>query len=522
MKRNHHAAAAFACVAILLVGGATLRAQSPWRVPGGRATAAPVSVALGAARLQEPGPDREFYFPGPIVRVGQDYTVRAGEVVRDVRVVFGDVNLAGRVERDMVVVLGTIHVAGSAVVEGSLVVVGGSATIDQGAAVHRDLVVLGGSLTAPPDFAPGGDHVAIGSPAAGHAIDAFVPWILRGLLWGRPIVPDLGWVWLVVGLVFLVLLAVNALFDGAVRAVSDVVIEKPASAFLMGLLVLVLTVPVIAILAVTVIGIAVIPFLLCAMFVGGLVGKAAVARALGRRLVAQSAPDSRLQSLRSFVLGSFVICLAYMVPVLGLVTWALTGLLAVGAVSVTFGKRLRREHPQKPRAVAAPAGQAPAMPVAEHALSSVPEPPLADDGPVAPPPAAVPGDLVTYPRATFLDRVVAFALDCVLVGIAVGVLDLSRHDGAFPLLLLVYHIVFWAWRGTTLGGIVVGLRVVRTEGGPDLRFVDAVVRGLSSVFSLAALGIGCFWMLQDPARQMWHDKIAGTVVAKVPRALVLP
>ena len=64
-------------------------------------------------------------------------------------------------------------------------------------------------------------------------------------------------------------------------------------------------------------------------------------------------------------------------------------------------------------------------------------------------------DLGVYPRATFLDRVAAFALDAILVGIAVNVLDLTRHDGWFPLLLVAYHIAFWAWRGTTLGGIVV-------------------------------------------------------------------
>jgi uncharacterized RDD family membrane protein YckC len=51
--------------------------------------------------------------------------------------------------------------------------------------------------------------------------------------------------------------------------------------------------------------------------------------------------------------------------------------------------------------------------------------------------------------------------------------------------------------------------------------VDAVVRGLASIFSVAALGIGCLWMLQDPERQMWHDKIAGTYVIKVPRELLL-
>jgi uncharacterized RDD family membrane protein YckC len=87
-------------------------------------------------------------------------------------------------------------------------------------------------------------------------------------------------------------------------------------------------------------------------------------------------------------------------------------------------------------------------------------------------------------------------------------------------MLFLYHVAFWAWKGTTLGGIVVGLRVVRATGGSP-RFVDALVRGLASVLSLAALGIGCFWMLQDRERQMWHDKIAGTVVNKVPREVAL-
>src|SRR5690606_9498997 len=99
-------------------------------------------------------------------------------------------------------------------------------------------------------------------------------------------------------------------------------------------------------------------------------------------------------------------------------------------------------------------------------------------------------------------------------------LNPRRDDGMFFFLLLVYHIAFWAWKGTTLGGIICNLRVTRTDG-TDLRPVDAVVRGLSGIFSIAALGIGCFWMLQDPERQMWHDKIAGTLVVKVPREVVL-
>ena len=129
--------------------------------------------------------------------------------------------------------------------------------------------------------------------------------------------------------------------------------------------------------------------------------------------------------------------------------------------------------------------------------------------------------LAGYPRATFLDRLAAFVLDCILVAIANGMLELDhRGDGFFFLLLLVYHIAFWAWKGTTLGGIICNLRVTRTDGAA-LRPVDSVVRGLSGIFSIAALGIGCLWMLQDPENQMWHDKIAGTLVVKVPREVVL-
>ena len=149
--------------------------------------------------------------------------------------------------------------------------------------------------------------------------------------------------------------------------------------------------------------------------------------------------------------------------------------------------------------------------------------------PIASPPLAPPvppvfsQGLAQYPRATFLDRLAAFALYCILVAIANGLIDLNQYenDGSFFFLLLCYHVAFWAWKGTTLGGIICGLRVIRMQG-TDLRFADALVRGLSSVFSIAALGIGCFWMLQDPERQMWHDKIAGTLVVKVPRHMALP
>ena len=60
---------------------------------------------------------------------------------------------------------------------------------------------------------------------------------------------------------------VNALFTNHVRAVAETVTARPLSSFLLGLLVLVLMVPAIAILAATVVGIAVVPFVVCALII---------------------------------------------------------------------------------------------------------------------------------------------------------------------------------------------------------------------------------------------------------------
>jgi len=44
---------------------------------------------------------------------------------------------------------------------------------------------------------------------------------------------------------------------------------------------------------------------------------------------------------------------------------------------------------------------------------------------------------------------------------------------------------------------------------------------MSAIFSVVALALKKYRMINDSHRQMWHDKIAGTVVVKLPREMVL-
>jgi uncharacterized RDD family membrane protein YckC len=532
------AVTAGAAVALLALSAGAVRGQTPPNAPARIVASVPALPASGAVSdFDTQIIEMSYRYRRPIVRIGQDYVVRAGEEVRHVVVIWGSTTIEGRVADDVVVILGEARLSATAEVDGSVVVVAGGATISPGARIRQDLVVVGGAVDAPAGFWPGGEHVIVGAPVLGDRVRQIVPWITRGLLLGRPIVPDLPWVWAVFGVVFLISLALNQLFDRPVRASAQAVLERPLRTFLTGMLVLLVSGPILLILAASVLGLIVVPFLVCAALVAWAIGKVGVVRAIGGGILRPADPESRFQAFRSFVIGFAVLGLAYMIPVVGGITWALVSMFGLGAGTLAFVAAIRREYPAKPRppvvvlpppmppsprppapsAPFEPAGHAPVSSMSE-AAPAVEPPPFPSHASTAPAAAPVDG-LLAFPRGAFLDRAAAFALDCVLVAIAVQLFDL-RQDEMFFVVLLGYHIAFWAWKGTTLGGIIIGLRVVRTDGG-ELRAIDAVVRGLSSLFSFAALGLGCFWMLQDAERQTWHDKIAGTYVVKVPRHLAM-
>jgi len=335
--------------------------------------------------------------------------------------------------------------------------------------------------------------------------------------------------------VFAVSLLLCLIFLNGVRQCANVLAAKPLSTFLIGLLVLLLTGPLAVILAASVVGIAVLPFLFCALIIAWTIGKVGVAMWVGSGVMGQNLPDSRIPSVLAFVVGFAAICFAYAVPVLGLIAWGLIGVMGLGAATVAFAKAYRRENPRVKKGAPAPPPPAPTPPAPEPPPEYVASPPL-DPPPMpdtTPPPpaaafspvmpsgtpfgAAAASQLLYFPRAAFLDRLGAFAIDVALVLILRGALDIFRDDDAIIWLLLIYHVIFWTWKGTTVGGMICQVRVVRVDGQP-LRLADAIVRALVSVLSIGALGIGCFWILRDPERQAWHDKIAGTYVVKVPSA----
>lgn len=143
-------------------------------------------------------------------------------------------------------------------------------------------------------------------------------------------------------------------------------------------------------------------------------------------------------------------------------------------------------------------------------------------------PAAVPISAATLPRAGFGIRLAAMLLDLLLIAMILGFWSHSMpralRFNPFPqgllLTLAVYAAVMWKHKGTTIGGVVCGLKVVRIDQR-EIDWTTAIVRAVSCFLSLCAAGLGFIWVAFDDDKQSWHDKIAGTTVVRVPKGVSL-
>jgi uncharacterized RDD family membrane protein YckC len=80
---------------------------------------------------------------------------------------------------------------------------------------------------------------------------------------------------------------------------------------------------------------------------------------------------------------------------------------------------------------------------------------------------------------------------------------------------VAYSVVFWVWRGQTVGKMVMNIRVLRGDGS-NITIGYALLRYLGYIVCAIMLGTGFLWIAFDSRKQGIHDKIADTVVVKLP------
>jgi len=75
-----------------------------------------------------------------------------------------------------------------------------------------------------------------------------------------------------------------------------------------------------------------------------------------------------------------------------------------------------------------------------------------------------------------------------------------------------YYVAFTALYGATPGKMLLGIRVVKTDGRP-VDWLTAFMREVvGKTLSALLLGLGYLWAFFHSKRQAWHDLIADTLV----------
>ena len=453
----------------------------------------------------------------------------AGNVVS----VLGDTRVTGEVTENAVAVLGSNYIDGK--VDGDAVAVMGDMELGPHAEIGGDVVAVGGNLQRDPAAIIHGSvqNVLGGEFGSLHWLHT---WIRHCLLYGRPLAfaPGLGWAW-GLALAFLALYVGLALLfrEGLSRCVQTFE-TQPGRSILAGLIAALLTPVLLVLLCITVIGIAAIPFVAFGLICVGLFGKAVMLAWLGGRIAGRPGVGAIGHPAVAVLIGGVLVLILYVVPVLGFLVYKVLGFLGLGAVVYTVildsqANRAAKSAPASasPHTAAPLNSEAPAFTAAATAsrrrsrrcgraapAAAAPAAPAA----AAPAAAAATSPVsAALPRAGFLMRMAALLIDVLLVGVLLHVLG-SHHLEL--LVLAAYGAVMWKLRGSTVGGIVFDLRVVRLDG----RVVDwetAIIRALSCFLSLAVAGLGFIWIAIDDNSQAWHDKIAGTVVVRVPKGVPL-
>lgn len=511
--------------ALALFYAAAVRAGIPPAVvlddPASTAAASAPSAAVEEAPSAEDAEDgdwphaarrhhRAHHHGNDVVGIGHSSTLAAGErgdaVVSifgsainegdavDVVSILGDTRVTGPVEDNAVSVLGNSYI--DAKIDGDVVAVLGNVELGPMAEVDGDVVaVLGAVKRDPAAIVHGNVQSVFGEKFGGF--DWLRAWIDHALLLGRPLAlhRDLAWAW-TLALAFLALYACLALLfpTGIGRCVKT--LESQPGHTLLAAIIAILLMPVLLILlCITVIGIAAVPFVGAAFLCGYLFGKVVMLAWLGNRVTGRPVAGPHAHPAVAVLVGGAIVLMLYLIPVLGFLVYHLLGIFGIGAVVYTLVLATREHQAAKlrasvPGAAAAPASSAQATPIT-----------------------------ASMPRAGFWIRMAALLLDAILVGFVAGML---HHGSNYHLVVLaLYGAVMWKLRGATIGGIVFDLKVVRLDGR-QIDWETAIIRALACFLSLAVAGLGFIWIAIDPDNQAWHDKIAGTVVVRVPKAASPP
>ena len=246
---------------------------------------------------------------------GQSLNVGADETVDKAVAIGGSVTIAGHVRRDAVAVGGSVTLLPGARVEGDAVAIGGTVTVPEGATLEGDNVSLAGTIPT--------------------TVGSMVRWVVGG----RPhMLSMFGFAARMARalLLFVIALFIVLAFPGAVMRIRTYLVNRPGLSAVGGIAILLGFFPLCALLAVTIIGIPLIPvavMLLVALFLFGFTVSAGW---LGERMPVSA--ENRTP-VKSVALGGTILVVVGLLPWIGTSVLILAAAISAGATLLSrFGR----------------------------------------------------------------------------------------------------------------------------------------------------------------------------------------
>ena len=248
-----------------------------------------------------------------IIKIGSDVVIEAGQKVRNVVAIGGQITVRGAVENH-------------------IVAVGGSVVLTKTAFVGGNVVSLGGVIVMARDSQVGGSLTEINSSNLYDFLTTAMSAEWEGWSWIFAVIS------LAIFLVIMVLaLLIVALLPKPVRTVADAIGENTFKVILCGLLGLVLIAPLALLLTISVVGIALIPLEVIIVVCSILLGFIAVGQLIGRK-VYQLLKRPNPGMVRETFWGLIILWLIGWLPYIGWMVKAIAIVIGLGATLVTrFG-----------------------------------------------------------------------------------------------------------------------------------------------------------------------------------------
>jgi uncharacterized RDD family membrane protein YckC len=420
---------------------------------------------------------------------GQNFVLEKGESTSgDLVLIRGHAKIDGTVNGDCVLVGSDADISGT--ISGDTVGVASKIRFAPGAVVNGDFTSVASAVTGASDLHVNGDRVNFDILPTGTIL-GLDKWFAGTVLLLRPMSPDSLSSWFGALFVLAFCLGVGALFPRLLADTGKILQERAPASLLSGLAIVPAAALFCFLLLITVLGIFVIPFVVATLVVFSLIGNAAVFQAVGRRIAPKLA-EQKHGALAWIALGAVVCWIIYCIPVVGFLAGSVVFLAGLGAFSLYVVDRSRATPVARLNAPAKAVtnGPSPQSPPVRPALNIA---------------SGITTDFWKRLGANLIDLVVLFSL--------------LQFTGIIRIMVpawVLYRFGMYVWRSATLGEIVLNLRVEKLDGGSLIGdYGTAMVRALSSLLSLLPVGLGFLWILFDPQRQTWHDKISGSVVVPI-------